>query len=109
MSAKESSGGREKHRVNRGARLGKPQKNLVVGGPCPFEEGRPKIHRHRALPVSMEGGATEAVSRPIGKTVKREDVVREQLAVEDDVEHEMHDGTAEVAPEERSPGTPRHA
>src|SRR6516164_11416997 len=107
MSAKESSGGHENVRCRQGggcsdpaARLvrveRKTAENLTIARRGALEEGRPEVHRHPALPVAMEGSAAEAVGRPVGETVKGEDVLRQQFAIEDDVEHEMHGGTAEV-------------
>src|SRR5262252_3731774 len=107
MSAKESSGAHE----NLGERWAgdysggrahfvrvrrKAQKNLAIDRRCTLEERRPEAHRHPALPVTMEGSAAEAMGRPVSKAVEGQDVLREQLAVEEDVEHEMHGRTAEV-------------
>src|SRR5205823_12245135 len=71
------------------------------------DRSRPERIRHGGAALAHQGRALEAVGSTICEAVERNDVCREELTVESDVEQEMHRGTAEIAPQKRTPRPPR--
>src|SRR5262245_24244930 len=71
-----------------------------------FEESRPESHWHYGFALALQGRPVEAMGCSVYEAVERHNILRDQLPVEDDVEQEMHGGTAEIAPQQR-PRRPR--